>query len=308
MSLLLEALQTTVLSLYYILEAIVLFFVPFSWRRKNVKGQRVLITGAGSGLGRLMSHEFAKLGCTLILVDVNKAGNEETATSLRERHGVSAHPFSCDLSKREDIYRVMDQIKREVGDIDILINNAGIVTGLKIMQCPDSMMEKTMQVNTMAHFWTIKSVLPAMLERNSGHIVNIASIAGQVGVAGMGDYSASKFAVVGLDEALRMELSSLKKTGVHTTVVCPYFINTGMFDGVTTKFPLIFPIQDPVYAVNRIVDGVLCNQEIVLFPRICYIIVALKYLVPTKLMTLCCEFCGFLVTMDTYRGRDGKQK
>jgi len=81
----------------------------------------------------------------------------------------------------------------------------------------------------------VKSFLPAMLQRNSGHIVTIASAAGFVGTNGLVDYCASKFAAVGFDESLRMELAALGKTGVHTTVVCPYYINTGMFEGIKTR-------------------------------------------------------------------------
>lgn len=75
-----------------------------------------------------------------------------------------------------------------------------------------------------------------MMKRNHGHIVNIASSAGLVGVTGLADYCASKFAAVGFDESLRFEMESLGKDGIHTTVVCPFFINTGMFDGAKTRY------------------------------------------------------------------------
>ena len=84
----------------------------------------------------------------------------------------------------------------------------------------------------------MKAFLPAMVARNSGHIVSIASSAGLFGVTGLADYCASKFAAVGFDESLRFELEAMGKTGVHTTVVCPYYINTGMFDGVRTRYQL----------------------------------------------------------------------
>ena len=87
-------------------------------------------------------------------------------------------------------------------------------------------------------FQTVKAFLPAMVARNSGHIVSIASSAGLFGVTGLADYCASKFAAVGFDESLRFELEAMGKTGVHTTVVCPYYINTGMFDGVQTRYQL----------------------------------------------------------------------
>ena len=82
---------------------------------------------------------------------------------------------------------------------------------------------------------TVKSFLPSMLARNHGHIVTIASAAGLFGVNGLVDYCASKYAAVGFDESLRAELWVQKKTGVHTTVVCPFYINTGMFDGVSSR-------------------------------------------------------------------------
>ncbi len=96
------------------------------------------------------------------------------------------------------------------------------------------MIEKTFQVNTMAHLWLGKAFLPSMIEKNHGHVVTIASMAGKFGMAGLCDYCASKFAAVGFDESLRNELVHMGKDNVHTTVVCPYFINTGMFDGVQT--------------------------------------------------------------------------
>lgn len=86
----------------------------------------------------------------------------------------------------------------------------------------------------------MKAFLPDMMERNHGHIVNIASSAGLVGVTGLADYCASKFAAVGFDESLRFELEYLKKDGIHTTVVCPFFINTGMFEGAKTRFVSLF--------------------------------------------------------------------
>lgn len=96
-------------------------------------------------------------------------------------------------------------------------------------------------MNTTAHFWTVKTVLPTMMARDSGHIVTIASIAGWVGVNGLADYCASKFGAVGFDESLRFELRAMRKR-IKTTCICPYFINTGMFDGASSKFPLLLPI------------------------------------------------------------------
>ena len=122
-----------------------------------------------------------------------------------------------------------------MGDVDILVNNAGIVTGKKFLDATDGAIEKTFQVNTLAHFWLGKAFLPSMIDKNHGHVVTIASMAGIFGMAGLCDYCASKYAAVGFDESLRNELVAMAKDGIHTTVVCPYFINTGMFDGVQTS-------------------------------------------------------------------------
>jgi all-trans-retinol dehydrogenase (NAD+) len=287
---------------YYILESFVLLFVPTSYRRKNVKGQIVLITGAGSGIGRLMAHRFAKLGCKLVLWDVNGDGNEQTAAEVRE-FGATAYTFVCDISKWDDVYKAADEVKTKVGDVDILINNAGIVTGKKLLECPDALMQKTMDVNANAHFWTTKAFLPAMLSKNRGHVVTIASGAGLFGINGLVDYCASKFAAVGFDESLRSELFAQRKTGVHTTVVCPYYIDTGMFAGVKTRFPSILPILKPDEVVDKILDAILTNQQMLILPRFAAIMFCLKNLMPIKAVGVINDFIGMSHSQDEFRGR-----
>lgn len=118
----------------------------------------------------------------------------------------------------------------------MLFNNAGVVSGRALLDTPDHLIERSFSVNTLAHFWTVKAFLPTMLEKDHGHIVSIASMAGYVGIPKLIDYCASKFATVGFDEALRLELEMLGANGVHTTVICPYFIQaTGMFDDVNSR-------------------------------------------------------------------------
>lgn len=126
----------------------------------------------------------------------------------------------------------------------LLINNAGIVSGKTILENSDFMMKKTLEVNTLAHLYTIREFLPDMIRLKKGHIVAIASVAGLQGAPGLGDYSASKFGAVAIDECLRTEL---KKQGLYkhikTTCINPFFINTGMFDGVKDSWSL-FKILD----------------------------------------------------------------
>ncbi|XP_062580200.1 epidermal retinol dehydrogenase 2-like isoform X2 [Saccostrea cucullata] len=303
MNAVLEFFVTLFYVIYYWLEAIVLTFIPAGLRGKSVAGETVLVTGAGSGIGRLLSKRFAELGSRLVLWDINQAGNEETAEQVKAI-GATVKTYTVDLSSRDAIYKAAQQVKKDVGEVDILVNNAGIVTGKKFLDCPDHMIQKTFEVNTIAHFWTCKAFLPGMMERNHGHIVNIASSAGLIGVNGLADYCASKFGAVGFDESLRLELSMQGKNGVHTTVVCPYFISTGMFEGAKTRFPAILPILKPEEVVLRIVDAVLCNQHIIMIPRIIYLFALLKGVLPAK----CCEvgmtYMGGSKFMDTFRGRN----
>lgn len=120
--------------------------------------------------------------------------------------------------------------------VTLLFNNAGVVSGRALLDTPDHLIERSFSVNTLSHFWTVKAFLPTMLEKDHGHIISIASMAGYVGIPKLIDYCSSKFAAVGFDEALRLELEMLGADGVHTTVICPYFIQaTGMFEDVNSR-------------------------------------------------------------------------
>lgn len=305
MNFFLETLKVFFLSIYLIFESIFLWIIPS--RRKNVAGELVLITGAGSGIGRLIALEFGRLGATLVLWDINEEGNKETCRLAKKNGAVRVHTYTCDCSKREEVYRVADQVKKEVGDITILINNAGIVTGKKFIDSPDALIEKTMQVNTMAHFWTSKAFLPAMIASNHGHLVSIASSAGLIGVNGLADYCASKFGAIGFAESIGLEMLALGKTGVKTTIVCPYFINTGMFDGCTTKWPRFLPILEPEYASKTIVDAILKEQVYLIMPRGLYIVFGFKNIISAKLGVLLGDYFGAFHFMDHFKGRTKKE-
>ncbi|NXT85912.1 RDHE2 dehydrogenase, partial [Zapornia atra] len=304
MNFLLETLQTIGLTVYYLLESLVFLVVPR--RKKSVSGEIVLITGAGSGIGRLLAVKFASLGATVVLWDINQEGLKETSRLVKENGAERVHCYICDCSKRQDIYRVADQVKKEVGDVSILVNNAGIVTGKRFLDSPDSLVEKTMEVNTMAHFWTYKAFLPAMMASNHGHLVSIASSAGLTGVSSLSDYCSSKFAAIGFAESVNLEMRALRRSGIKTTIVCPFFINTGMFDGCVTKWPHLLPTLDPEYVAAKIVTAVRRDQEILLLPRSLYFIFALKNILPVKITVLLMDYLGCLHTMDTFKGRAKK--
>lgn len=306
MHLAVEILVALVQIVWLWLLAIVKAVVPSSWQpHKDVNGWVVLITGAGSGIGRLMSLRFAALGCRLVLWDVNEAGNQETEKLvLAANPGAKVKAYTLDLSDKEQIYVAADKVKQEIGDVDILINNAGIVTGTTFLKTPDSMNIKTMDVNCNAHFWTVKSFLPGMLKRNRGHLVSIASAAGLFGVAGLADYCASKFAAVGFDESIRAELVKQGKTGVKTTVVCPFYINTGMFEGAQTRFPAVLKFLDPPFVVDKIVEAVLTDQVMLCIPKSVYFFYILRGIMPISVNQVLGKLVGVSETMDNFVGRN----
>ena len=151
-------LSLDVFNLYCCVPVILLgLFITYSLlipaRRKDVSKEVILITGAGSGIGRLLSQKFAKLGATVVLWDINKSANDAVAEEINSKTPNKAFSYECDCSKREEVYRVAEQVKKDVGDVTILINNAGVVSGKKFMDLPDDKIELTYKVNSIAHFW-----------------------------------------------------------------------------------------------------------------------------------------------------------
>ena len=136
---------------------------------KNINGQVTLITGAASGIGRLMAIRFAREGAILVLWDIRMDLLEGTkALILDENEEAVVHLYECDLSKKENIYETADKVTEEIGKVDILVNNAGIVSGKRFLTCSDVLVERTMAVNIMAHMWLAKKFLPPMIEANHG--------------------------------------------------------------------------------------------------------------------------------------------
>lgn len=268
----------------------------------SVKGSVAVVTGAGSGIGRLLCLALAGEGARISLWDINSEAVEAVAEEIRAMGG-EARCYVGDVSDREAVYALADRVKADFGRVDILINNAGIVVGKTFLEVPDRLAEKTMAVNTIAHFWTTKAFLPDMIKRNSGHLVTIASAAGTSGVVGLADYCASKWGAVGFDESLRMELRKLGKTGVQTLCVCPYYINTGMFDGVKSRFPLLLPILEPDYVCSMIVRSIRRRDAVLCLPRIVYLNPLLRGLLPTAVLDYVAETLGVSDSMSEFKGR-----
>jgi len=251
----------------------------------------------------MMSEKMAlRHGAKIVCVDVNPEGNAETVNNINKKKG-SAVGFVCDLTNEKDVESLTESVRASVGEVNILINNAGVVTGKEFLLSSNKMNRLTMAVNTESLFWMTKAFLPPMIKKNHGHIVTVASGAGLVGIHKLADYCASKFGAVGFAESLMSELYTLGKDGVKSTLVCPYFISTGMFDGVQTRFSWILPILTPDYVTDKIIDAILQNQEVLMMPRILYLMVIIKNLLPIKANLAMMKFLGAGDMMASFTGR-----
>ncbi|XP_044579580.1 short-chain dehydrogenase/reductase family 16C member 6-like isoform X2 [Cotesia glomerata] len=259
------------LSVVYITESLILSLIPRKYRSKSIQGEIALVTGGAGGLGRLIASKLASLGAHVVIWDINKLGIKDIVDEIKSQGG-KCTGYVCDISNREDIYRVAKTVQIEVGNITIIVNNAGYVCGKTFMNLPDDEIEKTFKIN--------KSFMKEMMKENHGHIVTIASVAGLLGTYNCTDYSATKFAAIGYHESLFTELKVHGYHGINTTLVCPYFINTGMFPGVK---PRLLPMLEPEYVANEVIAGILTNQINVTMPLSTKYFLPLKSWLPPKL-------------------------
>jgi all-trans-retinol dehydrogenase (NAD+) len=266
----------------------------------DLAGARVLITGAASGLGRRLALESARREAALVLWDLNREGLDRVASEVRAL-GARADVAIVDVARREEVYQAAGPVGHAV---DVLINNAGVVSGKRLLENPDELIERTFAVNTLPLFWTVKAFLPRMIERGRGHVVTIASAAGLIGVPRLTDYCASKWAAVGFDESLRAELRKVAPA-IRTTVVCPYYIGTGLFEGAKSRFPLLLPVLDEEKVARRIVRGIARNERKLLMPALVRTIPWMR-LLPISWFDAVAEILGINASMDDFRGRSGK--
>ena len=268
----------------------------------DLRDRTVLITGAASGLGRLLAQKMGARGARLILWDVDAQGLERIRAELVAA-GRAAAAYPCNLRDRTAIASAAAATLREHGHVDVLVNNAGVVSGKTLLEASDDHVLRTFEVNTLALFWTTRAFLPEMIRRNSGHIVTIASAAGIVGTSRLVDYCSSKHAAVGFDESLRLELRRLGSS-IRTTVVCPFYITTGMFAGVKTRFQWLLPILEPEYATDRIMQAIERDRRRLIMPRVVYT-TFLGRLLPVNVFDGVMDFLGINKSMDDFIGRAG---
>jgi short-subunit dehydrogenase len=243
----------------------------------NIQGKVVMITGASSGIGATMAQAFAAKGAIPILTARSTQKLEQIAAQISGRNAV----FTLDVTNFKQVEETVKQIVEQFGRIDILINNAGYGIFQTFVDAPIEQFEDMMNVNYMGIVRCTKVVLPFMQQAGSGHIVNIASMAGKIGTAKSTAYTATKHAVIGFTNSLRQEL---KGTGVSITAINPGPIHTPFFDradpqGSYVKNMAWFMLK-PEKVVREIIIAIERNTPEKNLPRIAGIGIKLSQLFP----------------------------
>jgi NAD(P)-dependent dehydrogenase (short-subunit alcohol dehydrogenase family) len=193
----------------------------------ELKGKTAVITGGASGIGLATAIQFSKAGANIVLGDIEDAPLHTQVEEMRS-HGATVIGVHCDVAQESDVEALRDAALKEFGAVHVIFNNAGVAGGSTI-GTPKKIWDWVMSVNLDGVVNGMNAFIPLFLEQNEGHVVNTASEAGLVGVAGMGPYNASKFAVVGISESLFHELANTGKN-VHVSVLCPNFVRTRIFE------------------------------------------------------------------------------
>jgi hypothetical protein len=173
------------------------------------------------------------------------------------------------------------------------------------LETPDEQLEKTLDVDLKALFWTCKAFLPRMVERNSGHIVNVSSAAGFIGVPRMPAYVAAKWGVIGLTESLRLEIKQKKLDGIHFTLFCPSYVDTGMFAGA--KPPLLTKMLKPDEVVDIAYKGFKEDEYMIREPWLIKVTPVLKGLLPYKLFDVVSDLLGASSSMEGWSGHERRR-
>lgn len=264
------------------------------------ENSNVLITGGASGIGKLMGRIALEKGAScLIIWDINLSSIEKAKEELGKYGKVMG--YIADVSDNDAVISAYNKTIADCGNIDILINNAGIVTSNKTFDKQTAEeITRTININTIAPMLVARAVLPDMLRRNRGHICNITSAGGMLGNPKMSVYGASKWGAIGWSESMRIELQG-SKSNVHVTTVAPYYINTGMFDGVTSK---VFPILEPEFVAKKVVKAIEKNSNFAGIPFGFHFIRFWQGILPTKIFDVVFgEWFGIYHTMDHFTGR-----
>lgn len=266
----------------------------------ELKNKKLLITGGASGIGKIMARKSLERGVShLVIWDINEEGLSKTKEEF-SKFGILISIYKVDVSNLDEIKIYAQKVRTEVGKIDVLINNAGIVVGKYFHENTHQDIQKTMLINSNALMHVTLEFLPEMMKENSGAICNIASSAGLISNPKMAVYAASKWAVNGWSDSLRLEMEQLKKN-ISVTTIMPFYINTGMFDGVQSK---LIPILEPEPTAEKIIKSIENKRKILAMPLPYWFIRLSQGILPLPIFDWVMDHVfGVYDTMKYFKGR-----
>lgn len=266
----------------------------------ELKNKKLLITGGASGIGKIMARKSLERGVShLVIWDINEEGLSKTKEEF-SKFGIPIFIYKVDVSNLDEIKIYAQKVRTEVGKIDVLINNAGIVVGKYFHENTHQDIQKTMLINSNALMHVTLEFLPEMMKENSGAICNIASSAGLISNPKMAVYAASKWAVNGWSDSLRLEMEQLKKN-ISVTTIMPFYINTGMFDGVQSK---LIPILEPEPTAEKIIKSIENKRKILAMPLPYWFIRLSQGILPLPIFDWVMDHVfGVYDTMKYFKGR-----
>lgn len=264
---------------------------------RDLRGRRVLVTGAARGIGLRLALRFAREGAEIVLTDLREDALPEAAEQVAAT-GAAVHTYPLDVTSAEAIAELRQRIHQDLGPIDVLVNNAGVVFGGAFLDVPWEQHQLTYGVNTLGMVAMTHAFLPDLIERQ-GHLVNIASASGFVGLPYGVTYASSKWGAVGFSDGIRLELKQLGHN-VGVTTVCPSYVDTGMFAGV--RPPRSTRMLRPDELADLVVRAVARNRPFVLAPWLVHTTLILRGILPFRLFDRVAEWFGVNDSMRPWRG------
>ena len=265
----------------------------------KIKDKTVLITGGCSGIGKIMARIcLEKKAACVVIWDVNETALEATVGALSALGTVRG--FRADISDSASVEAAYQATRAACPPVDILINNAGIITNNKTFaEQTDRDIDLTIDIDTKGAMYVTRRFLADMKARGTGHLCNVTSSAGMLALPKMALYSAAKWASIGWSESVRIELER-EKSPVRVTTIAPYFINTGMFDGIRS----FFKIQDPEVVARKTISAIERNRGYRGIPFGEHFIRLMQGIFPYRWFNFIFgDVCGLYTVMDHFTGR-----
>jgi short-subunit dehydrogenase len=266
---------------------------------KNLERARVLITGGAGGIGLAIARAFSREGSDIVLADVDPNRLSQAQETL-ETEGIGCYALELDVTDPLAAEIAREQIHDDAGPIQVLVSNAGIVHGGPFLDVPLADHLKTYRVNVDGVVILTHAFLPDLLVANEGHLVNLASASGFIGLPYGSTYASSKWAVIGFSESIRLELDKQGHRHVGVTTVCPSYVDTGMFEGV--KPPLLTRFLAPDVLAEKIVQAVKSGQSLVLEPLLAKMTPFLAHALPRPLSDKLSDLFGASTSMAGWKG------